>query len=242
MSLPDDERPGPLGPIAPRPRGVTAFAHVRDSLGAAIAAGELSPGRILTVDEVVAASGASRSVVREAMGVLASMGLLSPRRRVGFTVEAAARWNLVDPLVIRWGLAGPDRERWLRNLAELRLGLEPEAARLAALRIEPDAVAELVAAAGRMSASRADREAFYEDDARFHRVLLEAAGNPLFAHVVDVVLAVLRERASAEPAPPKEDVRLHLELARRVQARAPDEAAAVMRRIVARTTPPGPVS
>lgn len=226
-----------LAPLPPRRPGVTAFAQVRDALGASIAAGGPAPGRVLTVEEVVGATGASRSVVREAMGVLASMGLLSPRRRVGFTVEPRSRWNVVDPLLVRWGLDGPERDRWLRDLAELRLGLEPEAARLAALRIGPEAAADLVAAAGRMSASRADPEAFYQDDAHVHRVLLEAAGNPLYAHLVDVVLAVLRERASHEPPPPEEDVRLHLDLARHVRAGASDEAAAVMREIVGRTTP-----
>lgn len=230
--------PGPaLGPLPPRPPGGTAFAHVRDALGATVVAGGIEPGRVLTVEEVVVTTGASRSVVREAMGVLASMGLLSPRRRVGFTVEPQGRWNLVDPLLIRWGLDGPDRDRWLRDLAELRLGLEPEAARLAALRIGPEAVADLVAAAERMFASREDPEAFYEADARFHRALLEAAGNPLFAHLVDVVLAVLRERASHEPPSPEEDVRMHLDLARHVQARASDEAAVLMREIVGRTAP-----
>lgn len=224
--------------LAPRRPGQTASSQVRDTLGTGIAGGVLGEGQVLTVDDVVVATGASRSVVREAMHVLTSMGLLLPRRHVGFRVEAQAQWNAVDPLVIRWRLSGPDQARTLTHLAELRLGLEPEAARLAALRIDPGGIDELIAAASDMSAHRNSPEAFFEADSRFHQIVLEASANPLFVHVVDVVREALRWRAVLEPVASEEDIQLHLALAREVQARAGEKAAQVMRNIVERSSPP----
>src|SRR5579884_2989055 len=96
--------------------GEGLHARVLAELGPAIAAGEHPPGTVLRIDELERRYGVSRTVVREAVRVLEAMQLVETRRRVGVTVRRTEEWNVFDPAVIRWRLAGPDRPRQLRSL------------------------------------------------------------------------------------------------------------------------------
>src|SRR6201991_5010859 len=132
--------------------------HVLDSLGLAITAGEYPPGSVLRTDELAQRFDVSRSVMREAVRVLESMHLVESRRRVGVTVLPAAEWNVYDPQVIRWRLAGTDRPRQLRSLTVLRSAIEPVAASLAAARATPEQCAALTEQAlGMVATSRGGR-------------------------------------------------------------------------------------
>lgn len=117
--------------------GQGLHSHVLDTLGLAITAGEHPPGSVLRTDEIADRFDASRTVVREVVRVLESMQLVESRRRVGVTVRPAEEWNVYDPRVIRWRLAGADRPRQLRSLTVLRSAIEPVAAGLAAARATP---------------------------------------------------------------------------------------------------------
>ena len=97
---------------------------------------EYSPGQVLTLDGVSAQHGLSRSVAREAISVLESMGMVESRRRVGITIQPAQKWNVCDPRLIRWRLEAGDRAAQLVSLSELRRGFEPAAAALAARRAD----------------------------------------------------------------------------------------------------------
>src|SRR5665647_276580 len=56
-------------------------ARVLDLLGLAICAGDLETGSVVRIEQFQERYGVSRSVVREAIRVLASMGLVASRRR-----------------------------------------------------------------------------------------------------------------------------------------------------------------
>ena len=75
-------------------------------LGPAIASGGIPEGAVLRMEELEARYGVSRTVVREAVRVLEAMRLVASRRRVGITVQPKSGWDVFDPLVIRWRLAG----------------------------------------------------------------------------------------------------------------------------------------
>ena len=60
-----------------------------------IAAGTLAVGQVLTLD--ICQEYAVRSVAREAIRVLESMGLVASRRRVGITIQPRHKWNVFDP-------------------------------------------------------------------------------------------------------------------------------------------------
>ncbi|MFD8963132.1 GntR family transcriptional regulator, partial [Streptomyces anulatus] len=101
--------------------------HVLDTLGLEISSGRFPPGSVLRTDELAQRFDVSRTVVREVVRVLESMHLVESRRRVGVTVRPTETWNVYDPQVIRWRLAGADRPRQLRSLTVLRSAIEPVA-------------------------------------------------------------------------------------------------------------------
>ncbi|MEU6350277.1 FadR/GntR family transcriptional regulator [Streptomyces sp. NPDC047072] len=196
--------------------------HVLESLGPAITAGEYPPGSVLRTDELAQRFDVSRSVMREAVRVLESMHLVESRRRVGVTVRPASEWNVYDPQVIRWRLAGADRPRQLRSLTVLRSAIEPVAAGLAAKNATAEQCAELTECAlGMVAHSRGRQlEGYLFHDIAFHRVILHASGNEMFAHLGDLVAEVLTGRTHHEVMfedPDPAAVTLHVQLAEAIR-------------------------
>lgn len=177
-------------------QGPGLHTHVLDTLGLEIAAGEHRPGQVLRTDELARRFDVSRTVVREVVRVLESMHLVESRRRVGVTVRPTEAWNVYDPQVIRWRLAGADRPRQLRSLTVLRSAIEPVAAGLAARNATPEQCAALTECAlGMVATSRGQQlEGYLEHDIAFHRIVLDASGNEMFARLGDVVAEILAGR------------------------------------------------
>jgi DNA-binding FadR family transcriptional regulator len=212
-------------------------AEIAERWGAEIAAGLRAPGERLSVEEAAAAHGVSRSVIREAVRVLESLGMVTARQRIGITVQPSSSWQPYDERVLRWRLDGPERPELLRTLSELRAAVEPAAARLAAHRATPAQCGELAAAyVGMASTSRsADAEEYLAHDIAFHRTLLEASGNPMFASLGSVVVAVLEGRTHHALMPhvaSADALALHGEVAAAVRAGDADRAEACARSIV----------
>ncbi|MFF9319459.1 FadR/GntR family transcriptional regulator [Streptomyces sp. NPDC014735] len=177
-------------------QGNGLHTRVLDILGLEIAAGEHQPGQVLRTDELARRFDVSRTVVREVVRVLESMHLVESRRRVGVTVRPTEAWNVYDPQVIRWRLAGADRPRQLRSLTVLRSAIEPVAAGLAARNATPEQCAALTECAlGMVATSRGRQlEGYLEHDIAFHRIVLDASGNEMFARLGDVVAEILAGR------------------------------------------------
>ncbi|MFF8714801.1 FadR/GntR family transcriptional regulator [Streptomyces sp. NPDC015184] len=203
-------------------QGPGLHTHVLDTLGLEIAAGVHEPGQVLRTDELARRFDVSRTVVREVVRVLESMHLVQSRRRVGVTVRPTETWNVYDPQVIRWRLAGSDRPRQLRSLTVLRSAVEPVAAGLAARHATPEQCAALTECAlGMVATSRGQQlEGYLEHDIAFHRIVLNASGNEMFARLGDVVAEVLAGRTHhrvmfEDPDPAA--VTLHVRLAEAVR-------------------------
>src|SRR5690606_4703508 len=103
----------------------TLHEEVLARLGPLIISGSLAPGSTVNLEWVQQEFGVSRTVAREVVQVLASMRLVSSRRRTGVTVLPEEEWDSYDRAVIRWRLDGPDRGRWLHQLSQLRTAIEP---------------------------------------------------------------------------------------------------------------------
>ncbi|MGC9501477.1 FadR/GntR family transcriptional regulator [Streptomyces sp. WG7] len=210
--------------------------RVLDTLGPAITAGEYPAGSVLRTDELAQRFEVSRSVMREAVRVLESMHLVESRRRVGVTVLPECEWNVYDPQVIRWRLAGAERPRQLRSLTVLRSAVEPVAAGLAARLATPEQCAELTECAlGMVANSSGHRlEQYLFHDVAFHRVILTASGNEMFARLGGVVAEVLAGRTHHDVMfedPDPAAVTLHVQVAEAVRARDAERAERLTREI-----------
>jgi DNA-binding FadR family transcriptional regulator len=219
-------------------QGKGVHEDVLERLGPDLLWGELSATRDLRLELIEARYGVSRSAAREVIRVLEAMRVVTSRRRVGITVRPREEWNVLDPRLIRWRLAGPERPAQLRSLSQLRAGVEPTAASLAAHHATPEQCGELTAAVIGMSVTgqTGDLEAYLAHDIAFHRVLLEASGNELFAGLTDVVAEVLAGRTHHQLMPSRPEpaaIRLHGDVAEAVSARDPVRAEAAMREILA---------
>lgn len=222
------------------PRG-GLHAGVLDELGMQIASGDLPEGETLSIERLESRFGVSRSVIRETIRVLESMGMLTSRRRVGLTVAPRSSWNVFDPRVIRWRLAGDDREAQLASLSELRHGFEPVAAGLAARRATPEQCGVLTGAVMDMAVHgrSGDQEAYLAADIRFHSTLLTASGNEMLAALSGVIAEVLTGRTHHHlmPATPNPAaIRLHGDVAQAIQSGDAPAAEKAMRDIITEAT------
>ncbi|GAB3913591.1 FCD domain-containing protein [Kibdelosporangium lantanae] len=178
-------------------------AHLLDALGLALASGRYPSGTILRLEELTTQYGVSRTVAREAVRVLEALRMVRSRPKIGTIVLPATDWNLFDPQLIRWRLAGADRRELLRQLSQLRGAIEPVAAGLAAVNANDEQRAELVRLATEMRklAETTDMEAFIAADVAFHRVVFMASGNDLFVHMGEVTASVLNGRVELSLLP-----------------------------------------
>lgn len=196
-----------------------AYQPVLEALGLSIATEQVSAGEIILIEEVEGRFVVSRSVAREALRILESLGMVAIKRRVGCVVQPRAAWNVSDPKIIHWRIMGPHRVQELDQLMQLRAGVEPIAARLAA-GTAPAAGATLLGYAETMrdlaAQARGHMPEFLAADVAFHKALLAASGNDHFAALGDVVTSVLTERnrfGLLEPRPDPRAVQLHLRIA-----------------------------
>ncbi|MCI0157063.1 FadR family transcriptional regulator [Leifsonia shinshuensis] len=175
---------------------VTLSEQVADQLRRRIADGEFPVGSLIPTEaELTHELGVSRNSVREALRSLVHVGLLGARAGYGTFVLATSE---VAPTLAR----RLDHERAV-DVAEVRLLLEREAARLAAIRRTPEQLQRLQGAAAERIAQLGGPG--YEDaDIEFHHLLLEASGNALLAELYRGVggneQALLATRSAADAA------------------------------------------
>lgn len=167
--------------------------QVVDVLGQQIVLGTLEAGDLVDPQQIAEDLAVSRTVVREAVKVLTTKGLLDARPKRGTFVMPRAHWNLLDVDVMAWrDTDGPD-ERLLRELAEVRVAVEPVSARLAAERRDQEQLRELESALAEMVEAE-DVADHVAADLRFHRALVASTGNELLVQVQALLEPALRAR------------------------------------------------
>lgn len=141
---------------------------VADELRHRIVNGAYAPGDRLTEDRLAEAFGVSRNPVREAIRVLEAEGLVVAQPRRSAVVASLSAQDLQD-------------------LFDVRLALEPVAARLAAERAGPAAAEALAAlteqAEAAATAGELDRVA--ELNTRFHATICAYSGNVLLRSMAE---------------------------------------------------------
>jgi DNA-binding FadR family transcriptional regulator len=216
----------PRGDSVRRP-GRGLHGQAVEVIGERIVRGQYPPGSSLHPDLIERELGVSKTVVREALRVLAAKGLIDSRQKRGTFVRPRTEWNLLDSALLRWqGLGTPERT-FLDNLAEVRGIVEPAGARLAALRRDDADLAALTDALQRMIAADTDAHAMVEADLAFHRALLAAAHNELLTRMEVVIEAGLQVRDHIVHSGEhwSDSVPAHRAVLAAVHARDPDGAA-----------------
>jgi GntR family transcriptional regulator, galactonate operon transcriptional repressor len=172
-------------------RGV--HGHVVQAIGRRIVGGQEPPGTTLDLDALEATYDVSKTVVREALKVLAAKGLVDARPKRGTFVRPRSDWSLLDPDLLRWQFEDPSSAGLLDDLYEVRTIVEPAGARLAAARATEQDVAQLEAT---LAAVTPDCEVkdIVEADLAFHRQLLEASHNELLIRMEYIIEIGLRAR------------------------------------------------
>ncbi len=173
----------PLGSLRATPLVEQATARLREQ----ISSGEWPVGTRLPGESTLAATlGVGRSTVREALRALAGAGLVQSRQGSGVFVIAT-----VPPRDWRDTL----RRAAIGDIYEVRMLLEVQAVRLAAVRRTADEVVAMRAAlaARRRAAASADDAAFVDADIALHAVVVAAAGNPVLDGLFAEFVPALRQ-------------------------------------------------
>ncbi len=156
------------------PHGAPSLADaVVDAVRAGITAGELVPDATYSVYQLADVLGVSRSPVREGLLRLAEAGLVRIDRNRGFRV--------LTP-----------QARDIEEIIDIRLALEPPAARRAAEQATDAQHAEIRAAfeamgtaLGEGSTATADEARFWVADHAVHDTVMRAGGNQRAAAIID---------------------------------------------------------
>jgi DNA-binding FadR family transcriptional regulator len=213
--------------------------EVVHTIGLQIVGGALQPGDPLPPeDELTSDLAVSRTVLREAVRVLAAKGLVEARPKIGTRVRARAEWNVLDPDVLSWRAEASNDRQLYEETTEVRLAIEPVAARLAAVRASADEIAGIAEAYEAMEAGVDDQAAYLAADLRFHALILSACHNELLGHLGGVLRAVLRTTFELTTTPKRSRRRalpLHRAILDEISAGNGDGAETATRTLIADT-------
>ncbi|SFC75970.1 transcriptional regulator, GntR family [Microbulbifer thermotolerans] len=166
--------------------------QVARELGRRIVAGAIETGTLLDEENALAERfKVSRVVIRDAVKILVSKGMLDVRRGIGTRVRPRTDWILLDDDVLAWHLSAPPNHEFLKQLLEIRIAFEPKAARWAAERGTEEDIATIRAACDQMEASVGSSEGFVVADALFHKAILSAAHNDILTAIEGVIYSAL---------------------------------------------------
>jgi len=201
-------------PAAPASATDVAYEYIK----AAVMSGRLAAGERIKEELIAEAVGVSRTPIRHAMQKLAAQGFVEVLHNHGARVAA---WNDAD----------------LAEITELRALLEGFGASLAARKIDEttlEVLRELCAAMAHAAAraTAADLETIAALNSRFHRTIIEAAGNRRLSETIGNLahpLLVQRRFRAFGQQRLQRSMAHHLEIVDALAARDADWAGAVMR-------------
>ncbi len=205
-------------------RPVSVVDAVYDAIYNRLMSLEIAPGARISIDQLSRDLDISQTPVREALGRLESEGLVRKAHLLGFSAAPQLTRKEFD------------------DLFQVRLLLEPEGARLAALNLTPQTLAEIEAAAATMEQDGApvDRNSRYSRfaraDAHFHDAILRIGGNEVLRQALSgqhVHLHIFRLMFHARVA--SEALEEHDRLLNAFRAGDSAEAAAAMRNHIERS-------
>jgi len=210
--------------------------HVIEEIGRRIIAGEFACGNALPGEaQLCSALGVSRTALREALRVLASKGLVEPKRKLGTLVRPSEQWNFLDADILSWQLESDEAGRAIDELYELRHLIEPLAAALAAKNAKAQDLKILRKAYEDMQAAGDDGERIIGPDLKFHQTIIAASGNRLFSslmHVLGAALSVNFDLVRDAPRGQRHSMPAHQKVLEAIVARDASAARVAMQKLI----------
>lgn len=161
--------------------------RVADALAAEIQAERLAPGDRLPTESALSAQfSVSRTVVREAVSRLKSLGMVEPRQGSGVYVRAAG----IPPLA--FDVQRAVSKEAVVQMAEVRRALEAEEAALAAQRRTQADLKRIRQSIAALDAAVAAGGDGVLQDVAFHRSLADAARNPFLLDTLHYLSRLLQ--------------------------------------------------
>lgn len=198
--------------------------RVVDEIQRLIATGKLAPRMKLPPEREIAEQlGVSRTVVREAVHILVTKGLLESRHGSGTIVRQVTLDRVVEPL----GWLLQSHGATIDHLHQVRYILETEIVRLAASQATDEELARLTQIAGEMERHMGDVVYLVALDADFHQTLAETAHNPLLIVLLDSIRDLMQEvrlQVHRHPGVYATIVPDHQQIVAAIQARDPEAA------------------
>jgi GntR family transcriptional repressor for pyruvate dehydrogenase complex len=200
------------------------------SLEEKIRNGSLRPGDRLPSEKTLEKDfGVSRTVVREALQILKSRGMLESRRGSGSFVTSPSHSTIGNS--ISWFASLQEDGILFLELMDLRILVETEAARLVAS--GTSSLAEIEKQHRLMEKHRGNPEHFADADIEFHLALIRASGHSLFYEVEKGLMNALGRsfaRSTHEIAPERSAKVLaeHLLILTAIEKRNPAAASKAM--------------
>lgn len=204
--------------------------QAKQQLLALIQSGSLGPGdRLPSERDLSERLGVSRGTVREAVQFLQALGLLEVRHGSGTVVSRQSEDR--QALRVLWRTWTAGNVGRIRELLEVRRGLDSFAAELASRRQIPDALQTMADAIEQMRAAMRndDVAAGVQADVLFHRAVGEGTGNVALIELVDSIgQQLVQERAAVLSAPsrPQRSLDEHTEIYDAIRAGDPVRARA----------------
>ncbi len=169
-----------LPPFASLAPGARLSDRVADAIEAELRGARIAAGDRLPTEAALAAQfGVSRTVVREAVSRLKSVGLVESRQGSGVYAKAAG----FSPLNFDARHAGSRAA--VVQIVEVRRALESEVAALAAERRTDADLTAIRQCIGALDTAVAAGGDGVEEDVQFHRVIAQAARNPFLMGTLD---------------------------------------------------------
>ena len=188
----------------PRRRSRTLALELMDRLAEQVREGRLATGEKLPTEaEIMGGFGVSRTVVREAIGRLAEAGLVETRHGVGTFVVGVG-----DTAAFR---VAPHQLETLRDvvaLLELRIGVETEAAALAAQRRSAQNLAVMRSALDAFTLALQAGGDAVAADFQFHSEIARATQNEHFTRLMATFGTGVIPRARLATGEPPDEERL----------------------------------
>ncbi|VFR68171.1 Transcriptional regulator, GntR family [plant metagenome] len=210
------------------------YEAVFEAIAVDILQGTLPTGSALPTDSALCTRfGVSRTVIREAIQHLSSVGLLDVRHGAGTYINGSRQWDLLDPQLLtmmgRTGTIG----FVIDDLLDIRRMFEVEAATLAAKRATPDDIRALEALLVRMRDPATTEQEHVELNLEFHGLLVQASHNRILQGLREQLRGVLTVMMNARHRQADAEMRtvstaMHQMILDSIRERRPDRAQAVM--------------